>query len=343
MMSAVTVGVWIWAVTLAGQASTGPGSAEHRLETGATQEHRLETDATQEHRLETGATQDPFAGNACVQCHRQLAGRSSEIVDLEWKTSVHYANGVACDGCHGGDATLRADQFPNEEAFKDAAHLSRNPEFLTVSAERGRFISQTGGRSVSYFCGRCHALIKEKHLGSPHGDFGDPSCLYCHGQGSHAIQPASLDIIDTRPLSENGRCALCHQASTMEAVATIRGTLQEAATAIEESGSLYADLEKWGYHNLELESLHHHRQEVHSGLRRVFHSFNMREINDFVGEIKVIAERTAQTHRLIDQLRRARHAQTLVGLLAAAFLVGFALLLVFYKHRFCSPHGTMMP
>ena len=26
---------------------------------------------------------DPFADNACVECHRDLPGRSSEIVDLE--------------------------------------------------------------------------------------------------------------------------------------------------------------------------------------------------------------------------------------------------------------------
>ncbi len=281
---------------------------------------------------------DPFAGNACIDCHRNLAGRSSEIVDVEWKQSIHYANGVTCDGCHGGDARLRADQFPNEAAFKDAAHLSRNPEFLTLTAEEGRFISETRGRSISYFCGRCHSLIKEKHLGSPHGDFGDPSCLYCHGQGSHAIQKASLDIIDVRPLSENGRCAMCHQASTMEAVATIRDTLAGAAEKIETSGQLYAELETWGYHNLELETLHHHREEVHSGLRRVFHSFNMREINDFVGEINGIADRTAQTHTLISQLRTARRTQTLIGVLAAGFLLTFAVLLVYYKNHCCVAH-----
>jgi len=281
---------------------------------------------------------DSFADNACVQCHRNLAGRSSEIVDVEWKNSIHYANAVACDGCHGGDASLRADQFPNDEAFKDAAHLSRNPEFLTLTAEEGRFISETRGRSISYFCGRCHALIKEKHLGSPHGDFGDPSCLYCHGQGSHAIQRAGLEIIDVRPLAQNGRCAMCHQASTMEAVATIRNTLQEAADKIETSGRLYAELESWGYHNLELETLHHHREEVHSGLRRVFHSFNMREINDFVGEISGISERTTQTHKLIGQLRAARRTQTLIGVLAAVFLVSFALVLVYYKNHCCAAH-----
>lgn len=283
--------------------------------------------------------EDPYADNACVQCHRHLAGRSSEIVDVEWKSSVHHAHRVACDGCHGGDATLKPENFPDEEAFKNAAHLNRNPEFLTVLGDEGRFVGGVRGRSVSYFCGRCHALIMEKHLGSPHGNFGDPSCLYCHGQGSHAIPPATLDIIDTRSKAEHGRCALCHEAGAMKAVATIRDTLLEVSTLIDESGRLYGELEQWGYHNLELESLHHHREEARSALRRVFHSFDMREINNFVGEIRGIAERTAQTRDLVARLREARRSQTRIGLGAAAFLLAFVGLLVYYKHRYCVVGG----
>lgn len=278
---------------------------------------------------------DVFARNACVQCHRDLAGRSSEIVDLEWKRSVHYANGVGCDGCHGGNASALREQFDDEEAWKTAAHLERNPEFLSVGPQEDRFVSGTRGRSVSYFCGRCHALIKEKHLGSPHGDFGDPSCLYCHGQGSHAILPATLDIIDTRPRLENGRCSPCHQQSTMTAVASIRKTLDDASRLIDESGQQYRELEEAGYHNLELESMHHHSGEVHSQLRRVFHSFNMREIGDFAGEIRSIAERTSRTHQLVSRLRDARNRQSLIGLLGAGFLVVFASILLHYKRRFC--------
>ncbi|MFQ5653862.1 MAG: hypothetical protein ACE5GW_03910 [Planctomycetota bacterium] len=151
------------------------------------------------------AVEDPFAKNACVTCHRNLAGRLAEIVDLEWGQSVHYAGKVGCDGCHGGDPSLDREQFPSDEAFKEAAHLARSPEFLEITRPEGEFIGRARGRSISYFCGRCHAEIMEKHLGSPHGDFGIPSCLYCHGQGSHKIEKASIDIIDTRPRSEAGR------------------------------------------------------------------------------------------------------------------------------------------
>jgi hypothetical protein len=281
-----------------------------------------------------------YADNACVQCHRNLAGRSSEIVDIEWKRSVHYANGVACDGCHGGDASLKRSDFESDEALKNAAHLDRNPEFLTLHAREGVFIGSVRGRSVSYFCGRCHTLIMEKHLGSPHGNFGDPSCLYCHGQGSHAIEPANLDIIDTRPRSQGGRCAPCHRASTMEAVGTIKQTLMEAAQMIDDSGKLYEELEDWGYHSLQLEKMHGHRQEVHSRLRRVFHSFNMREINDFVGEIRVVAERTKQTHKLVARLQVQRRRQTVIGISAVTFLLLFAGVLNSYRRRFCAHPQT---
>ena len=278
---------------------------------------------------------DRYADNACVQCHRNLAGRSAEIVDLEWVNSVHYENNVACDGCHGGDASLKREQFPTEEAFKQAAHLARNPEFLLLHGGEGRFVSRARGRSVSYFCGRCHTEIMEKHLGSPHGNFGDPSCLYCHGQGSHAIQHATIDIIDTRPRTEAGRCSLCHQASTMKVVADIKGILSRTAELIDSSAGEFLEMEKKGYRNLALGEMHHHTAETHSRLRRVFHSFNMREINELARSIESVARQTDYAYQLVESLYKARRRQTLVGLGAVVFLLVFAGALVYYKHAFC--------
>jgi len=141
--------------------------------------------------VDTQPKGEQYADNACVQCHRNQAGRSAEIVDLEWTKSVHYENSVACDGCHGGDASVKREQFLDEDALKQAAHLSRNPEFLALQAAEGRFVGRARGRSVSYLCGRCHQEIMEKHLGSPHGNFGDPSCLFCHGRRKNrSIQPS---------------------------------------------------------------------------------------------------------------------------------------------------------
>lgn len=280
------------------------------------------------------AQADPFATNACVQCHRDLPGRSSHIVEVEWKQSVHYANKVGCEGCHGGDATVRREQFESLAAFKRASHLERNPEFLLLHREGQEFVSAARGRSVSYFCGRCHADIKEKHLGSPHGDFGDPTCLYCHGQGTHLIAHPTPQIIDTRSRSEGGRCSPCHRAATMEAVGRIKKILADTQTQIESSGKLYKQLEAWGYHNLELERLHHHADQVSSHLRQIFHSFNMREINNYTAEIQLAIDRTEATYELVNQLRKAQRQQTLVGAAAVVLLLSFSGLLVYYKNKF---------
>lgn len=280
---------------------------------------------------------DRYADNACVQCHRDLPGRSSEIVELQWKHSVHYGANVGCDGCHEGNPAVRPEQFNSNDALKRAAHQQRNPEFLTMRRSRDGIVSAASGRSVSYFCGKCHDQIKEKHLGSPHGDFGDPTCLYCHGQGSHKITDATPKIIDTRGRAEAGRCSPCHDASTMAVVRRIKQTLIETEQRISESGQLYDELESWGYRNLELEQLHHHAGEVHSKLRQIFHSFNMREIDNFAAEIQEVADHTTETYEMIQRQRAVRRQQTVMGLLAVCLLLGFAGLLVYYKHSFLDP------
>ncbi len=287
---------------------------------------------------EQQSTADPYAANACVTCHRNLAGRSAEIVDLEWVNSVHYENSVGCDGCHGGDASLQREQFPSEEAFKQAAHLARNPEFLSLHGDEGWFVSRARGRSMSYFCGRCHTEIMEKHLGSPHGDFGDPSCLYCHGQGTHAIKHATTDIIDPRPRTEAGRCSLCHQASTMSVLVDIKKVLDQTAERIDSSAASFLELEKMGYRNLALGEMHHHTAETHSRLRRVFHSFNMRDINELARSIESVAKQTEYAHELVAALHKARRNQTLVSIGAVVFLLAFAGMLGYYKHAFCEQY-----
>lgn len=298
----------------------------------------LASSATRAEDHGTTPAADPFASNACVQCHRDLPGRSSEIVEVEWKHSVHYRAKVGCDGCHGGNASARREQFASVDEFKAASHLDRVPDFLLMHSKEDQFVGQARGRAVSYFCGKCHADIKEKHLGSPHGDFGDPTCLYCHGQGSHKIMPPSPLIIDTRSRAEGGRCSPCHRAATMQTVRQVKEILINTEEQIRTSGTLYAELEEWGYQNLELEQLHHHAQQVRSQLRQIFHSFNMREINNFASEIQAVAERTEATHELVERLRQTQRNQTVIGALAVTMLLVFAGLLVYYKKTFLDEH-----
>lgn len=280
---------------------------------------------------------DPFVGNACVECHRDLPGRSSEIVEKEWKHSVHYAGKVGCEGCHGGNATCRRDQFATDDEFKRAAHLERSPEFLLLFSDK-EFVGAARGRSVSYFCGKCHARTKEQHLGSPHGDFGNPTCLYCHGRGSHLIPPATVDIIDTRGRDQNGRCSPCHRAATMTSVARIKQMLADSEQRIRTSAEQYRQLEASAYHNIELERRHHHVEEARSQLRQVFHSFNVRDVTKIAADIQAVAERTEASHQLIERLRRVQRQQTLIGALVMGILLSFAALLLYYKRTYLD-HG----
>ena len=141
--------------------------------------------------------------------------------------------------------------------------------------------------------------------------------------------------------SEGGRCSPCHRAGTMEAVGRIKATLVDIEAQIKTSGELYSQLESSGYHNLELEKLHHHAKEVRSQLRQIFHSFNMREINNFAGEIQSTVERTSATFELVQRLRQTQRRQTAVGSMAVLLLLGFAALLLYYKKSFlehAAPH-----
>jgi hypothetical protein len=281
------------------------------------------------------APAEKFADNDCVQCHRDLPGRSAEIVALEWKHSVHYDANVGCDGCHGGNPALKRAQFASDDAFKKAAHQERSPEFLLINREQ-ELASPARGRSISYFCGKCHAQIKEHHLGSPHGEFGDPTCLYCHTEGTktHLIQHPTPDIIDSRTRAEGGHCSPCHKAATMLTVARIHTIMVDSEAQIKTTEKLYALLEADGYRNLELESLTHHAKEVRSGLRQAFHSFNLRDISTYATEIQGAADRTSATYDLVQRLRQTQRQQTVIGACAVALLLFFAGFLVLYKKAF---------
>ena len=281
----------------------------------------------------TSPDDSAYADNACVACHQNLPGKLNAVVH-DWKQSVHFQNNVTCDGCHGGDPSVKRMQFDSDEAFKQRSHLHRDREFFSISKPGDLFTSAARGRSVSYFCGKCHSLIKGNHLGSPHGDLGNPTCLYCHGGGSHAIKNATVEIIDTRPRSEGGRCAVCHRAATMEAVSNIREILVNAELQLKNATDLYDWLEHHGYKNLAMAKMSHHSRENLSQLRQTFHSFDMRQINEFAAGIKTSADLTQETYNLIESLQIAKTHQAMIGLGAVVFLLCFAMLLLIYRKKY---------
>src|SRR5512137_1950270 len=118
----------------------------------------------------------------CIRCHGTLPGKLGEPVRL-WRDSIHAANGVACNNCHGGDP-------------QDAANA--------MSPARG-FLGAPKEAAIPDFCGRCHVGVKKDYLQSAHGmalGKGGPTCVTCHS--NHLVLKATLDIINEK------RCSQCH-------------------------------------------------------------------------------------------------------------------------------------
>jgi Cytochrome c3 len=122
----------------------------------------------------------------CIQCHSlDLMKPAYRGIPRDWRKSVHYQNGVACNDCHGGDP-------------KDAA--------LAMSPKQG-FVGVPKPKEVPQFCGKCHIGIMKSYLESDHGKAlmatgRGPNCIVCHG--SHNIQKANINIINAM------LCGVCH-------------------------------------------------------------------------------------------------------------------------------------
>ena len=205
----------------------------------------------------------------------------------------------------------------------------------------GRYggVSTSRIRGIAYVCADCHTRSAEKHLGSPHGSFGAPSCLFCHGNGSHAIPVATIDILDTRPREELGRCSPCHKPNTMTVVARIREALEQTVRMAEAAAAQFEDLKRMGYRNLALAEMHDHVDEIKTALGEELHGSDIRAISELARSVKNLAKRTAYDHDLVLALQEARQRQTRVALGAAGLLLLLACMLVAYRRAYCERAG----
>ena len=161
-----------------------------------------------------GVAVDParwYAGNACIECHREEGGRLAEIVDREWATSVHYENNVPCEQCHGGDATLVREDFATEDEFKEASHLTFHPEFLFLRDRDG--IGTASETTISFACRECHSENEERRTGDPHTGGEKPTCLFWRDGGVSLTRGRSIAYV----------CASCHVRATERHLASAHG------------------------------------------------------------------------------------------------------------------------
>lgn len=212
-------------------------------------------------------------------------------------------------------------------------HQAPVPRECTFTRLGGLAVSRE--RAIAYICASCHPKTAEKQLASPHGSRGAPSCLYCHGNSSHATPSAAIDIIDTRSRQDRGRCSLCHQADTMKAIVYLRETLSASAERIKTAKEQFGKLEQMGYRNLGLAEMNAHVEVTWNDLRKVQHGCNLGEINELAKSIENVAKRTAYDHDLVLAVREARRRQTRIALGVAALLLLLAFMLLLYKRTFC--------
>lgn len=227
----------------------------------------------------------------CIKCHGKLPGKFGEPVGL-WRGSIHAANGIACNACHGGDP-------------KDAANA--------MSPARG-FLGAPRERDIPAFCGRCHVGVLNNYLASLHGKAlgkGGPTCVTCHG--NHLVLKASLDLINEKT------CSQCHSFSRAEKIkAAMTGIEQQLLTL----DTRIAAVKQLGVDTDRLEKgLFAQRNSFHS----LSHTIDLDKVG---GESSRIG---AELHKLDVSLDRIDEEQRQRKLIGAA-VVGGALIaaLLFY-------------
>lgn len=243
------------------------------------------------------AYSEPLPDTVCIQCHGGQPGRLGAPVK-GWAGSVHQRNGISCHDCHGGDPT-------------DLANA--------MSPERG-FIGAPGYEQVPEFCGRCHIGVLADYRESAHGRKlaqGGAQCVMCHG--NHAVQEASLDLINERD------CSRCHE---YRRAAGIREALAETDAHLAAVGAGFERLKRLG---VNVEEGKGKLFDLRNRFHRVFHSVEIDKVRNETG--KVQAE-TALLQEQVDSYDRQSSQRRVWGGLAVVLLVLLGVVLLQVRHTY---------
>ncbi|HCE66121.1 MAG TPA: cytochrome C [Geobacter sp.] len=235
-----------------------------------------------------GFSQEP-AEIVCIQCHSGLPEKYSQPVKL-WRGSIHAENGIACNGCHGGDP-------------KDAA--------MAMTPERG-FLGAPREPEIPAFCGRCHVGVMKDYLASAHGRAlgkGGPTCVTCHG--NHQVLKASLELINEKS------CSRCH---SFERARLIRDAMQETEGMIVSIEGRINAFKSVGSDTEKLEKeLFAQRNRFHS----LFHNVNVEMVKSESAQIQVELKKIRDVLAAWDETGRKRKT---AGALAVSAMLLIALL-----------------
>jgi len=223
--------------------------------------------------------------NVCIRCHGAQPGRLGEPVKL-WRESIHAANNVACNGCHGGDP-------------QDAVNA--------MSPARG-FLGAPEETAIPAFCGRCHVGVAKDYLSSAHGRAlgkGGPTCVTCHG--NHLVVKATLDIINEK------RCTACHG---YERARIIREAMQQTEGLIVSMGER---IDSYKGEGVETDRLEKGLFSVRNSFHSLSHNLDAEMVKRESARINTELNSISDSLGKIDEQRKHRK-------LAGAVVVGGALL-----------------
>jgi hypothetical protein len=146
-----------------------------------------------------------------VQCHQELEAELQQPVKLS-SSDVHFAKGLSCHSCHGGDPGVGIDTGGPEDSMSRAKGYIGKPDRARVVA----------------LCASCHSKLEFMRTYNPqarvdqhaeyrtsvHGklyDAGDPrvaTCIDCHG--AHGIRTARDPQSPVYATNVGATCARCH-------------------------------------------------------------------------------------------------------------------------------------
>lgn len=237
------------------------------------------------------------AETVCLQCHAGQPGSLGAPV-RDWQGSVHQRNGISCHDCHGGDPT----DFAN-----------------AMSPERG-FIGAPDYEQVPEFCGRCHVGVLGDYRESAHGrkvQEGGAQCVICHG--NHAVQEASLDLINERD------CSRCHD---YQRAAEIRAALAETDARLL---TVSAGFERIKYLGANVEEGKGRLFDLRNRFHRVFHSVEVEKVRAETGKVQAEA---ALLQEQIDSYDRETSRRRIWGGVAVGLLVLLGMVLMQVRHTY---------
>ncbi len=244
--------------------------------------------------LPTASCAEEATEIVCIQCHSKMPEKYSQPVKL-WRGSIHAENGIACNGCHGGDP-------------KDAAN-AMNPA-------RG-FLGAPKEPAIPAFCGRCHVGVLKDYLASAHGRMlgkGGPTCVTCHG--NHQVIKASIELINEKS------CSRCH---SFERARIIRDAMQETESIIVAIDGRISAYTLTGTDTGKLEKdLFAVRNRFHT----LFHNVNADLVTK---ESAGIQDDLKKIQIVLATLDDAQQKRKIAGAAAVSFLLLFALVLHLFR------------